>query len=177
MSYETLDIAIQALVASNAQLVSSVNEVRVGVEGVAEAAEGSKNAAGVSAQEAADTAAGLTASVNALLADKQDSASLGSAAFADASSFATAAQGLLAENAQPKEVDKGLSEENYTLAEKDKLVGIASEATKNRDDSENADKLHPHTIAQVTGLSDRLDSIDALIGDVESALILINGEP
>ena len=70
MSYETLDLAIQALVASNAQLVSSVNEVRVGVEGVAEAAEGSKNAAGVSAQEAADTAAGLTASVNSLLADK-----------------------------------------------------------------------------------------------------------
>lgn len=33
MSYETLDLAIQALVASNAQLVSSVNEVRVGVEG------------------------------------------------------------------------------------------------------------------------------------------------
>lgn len=177
MSYETLDLAIQALVASNAQLVSSVNEVRVGVEGVAEAAEGSKNAAGVSAQEAADTAAGLTASVNALLADKQDSASLGSAAFADASSFATAAQGLLAENAQPKEVDKGLSEENYTLAEKEKLGGIASEATKNRADILNADKVHDHTIDQVTGLSDRLDSIDSLIGDVEAVLIAINGEP
>ena len=31
--------------------------------------------------------------------------------------------------------------------------------------------------AQVTGLSDRLDSIDSLIGDVESVLVAINGEP
>ncbi len=33
------------------------------------------------------------------------------------------------------------------------------------------------TISDVTGLSDRLDSIDALIGDVESVLVAINGEP
>lgn len=58
-----------------------------------------------------------------------------------------------------------------------RLAAMADGATKNRDDSENADELHTHGINDVTGLSDRLDSIDALIGDVESALIIINGEP
>jgi len=42
--------------------------------------------------------------------------------------------------------------EEFTLAEKQKLSGIADEATKNRADSENADKLHDHTVDQVTGL-------------------------
>lgn len=76
-----------------------------------------------------------------------------------------------------KVAGKQLSDENYTLAEKEKLGGVAVDATKNRADSENADKVHDHTIDQVTGLSDRLDSIDALIGDVESVLVAINGEP
>ena len=75
-----------------------------------------------------------------------------------------------------KVAGKQLSDENYTLAEKQKLNGVAVEATKNRADSENADKVHDHTIDQVTGLSGRLDSIDALIGDVESVLVAINGE-
>ena len=35
MTYETLDLAIQALVASNAQLVSSVTRVQTGVESAA----------------------------------------------------------------------------------------------------------------------------------------------
>lgn len=35
MTYETLDLAIQALVASNAQLVSSVTQVQTGVESAA----------------------------------------------------------------------------------------------------------------------------------------------
>ena len=51
-----------------------------------------------------------------------------------------------------KEVGKGLSDTNFTQDEKDKLAGVASEATKNRDDSENADKLHTHTMDQVVGL-------------------------
>ena len=58
-----------------------------------------------------------------------------------------------------------------------KLSGIAIEATKNRDDSENADKVHTHDINDVTGLSTRLNDIDSLIGDVESVLVAINGEP
>lgn len=65
----------------------------------------------------------------------------------------------------------------FTDDDKAKLSGVAVEATKNRDDSENADKVHAHVIDDVTGLSDRLDSIDALIGDVESVLVAINGEP
>lgn len=44
-------------------------------------------------------------------------------------------------------------------------------------DSGKADKAHTHTIGDVTGLSTRLDDIDSLIGDVESVLIAINGEP
>lgn len=75
------------------------------------------------------------------------------------------------------EAGKQLSDESYTLAEKDKLGGIADEATKNRDDSENADKVHSHIIDDVTGLSTRLNDIDALIGDVESVLVAINGDP
>lgn len=74
-------------------------------------------------------------------------------------------------------VDKVLG---YSLVDDDeiaKLLTVEQDATSNRADSENADKVHDHTIAQVTGLSDRLDSIDALIGDVESVLIIINGEP
>lgn len=65
----------------------------------------------------------------------------------------------------------------FTDDEKQKLSGVAVEATKNRADSENADKVHDHAINDVTGLSTRLSDIDALIGDVESALIIINGEP
>lgn len=48
-----------------------------------------------------------------------------------------------------KEAGKQLSDENYTLDEKDKLSGIAEQATKNRSDSENADKVHTHTPAEV----------------------------
>lgn len=36
--------------------------------------------------------------------------------------------------------------------------------------------LHSHSIDDVTGLSTRLSNIDALIGDVESVLVAINGE-
>ncbi len=141
----------------------------------------------------------LQADLVALLAAKQDSASLGSAAFAAASSFATAAQGLLAENAQPKEAGKGLSEENYTLAEKDKLAGIEAEATKNRDDSENADKEHSHAIGDVTGLSAALltkfdkddivgetgqstekvmsqKAVTDIVGGIDAVLDALNGE-
>ena len=76
-----------------------------------------------------------------------------------------------------KVAGKQLSDENYTLAEKEKLSGVAVEATKNRADSENADKFHTHDISDVTDLSTRLNDIDSLIGDVESVLIAINGEP
>ena len=51
-----------------------------------------------------------------------------------------------------KVAGKGLSDTNFTQGEKDKLSGVAVEATKNRADSENADKVHTHTSAQVTGL-------------------------
>ncbi len=140
----------------------------------------------------------------------------------------------LGEGKVDAEDGKQLSDENYTLAEKDKLGGIAVEATKNRADSENADKVHNHIIDGVTGLSTRLNGIgnlsqlptqaknnlvdaineltqsfaelipqiddtaglgdtdvtwsadkssreigelSALIGDVESVLVAINGEP
>lgn len=51
-----------------------------------------------------------------------------------------------------KVTGKGLSENDYTIAEKTKLAGVASEATKNRADSDNADKVHAHSVEQVTGL-------------------------
>lgn len=50
---------------------------------------------------------------------------------------------------------KGLSDTNFTQAEKTKLEGIASAATKNRLDSENADKVHTHSPAEVG-----LDQVD-----------------
>ena len=62
-------------------------------------------------------------------------------------------------------------------AEIAKLATVQENATANRSDSLNADKVHDHTVSQVFGLSDRLDSIDSLIGDVEAVLIAINGEP
>lgn len=57
-----------------------------------------------------------------------------------------------------KVVGKQLSDENYTLTEKQKLGGVADEATKNRADSENADKVHTHTVEQVSGLGEALDN-------------------
>lgn len=50
------------------------------------------------------------------------------------------------------EAGKQLSDENYTLAEKDKLAGIADGATANRSDSENADKEHTHQASDITEL-------------------------
>ena len=40
----------------------------------------------------------------------------------------------------------------FSDIEKSKLDGIALEATKNRTDSENADKLHTHELSDVAGL-------------------------
>ena len=65
----------------------------------------------------------------------------------------------------------------FTDDEKVKLASVAEDATANRADSENADKFHTHVISDVTELSTRLNDIDALIGDVESVLVAINGEP
>ena len=57
-----------------------------------------------------------------------------------------------------KEEGKQLSDENYTLAEKNKLAGIADEATKNRADSENADKEHTHQASDITDLDTAIES-------------------
>lgn len=65
----------------------------------------------------------------------------------------------------------------FTDDEKAKLSSVANGATANRADTLNADKVHVHVINDVTGLSTRLSDIDALIGDVESVLVAINGEP
>ena len=67
-----------------------------------------------------------------------------------------------------KVVGKQLSDENFSQVEKDKLSGIAEEATKNRADSLNADKIHIHTISQVTGL-------DAILGSKASKTELTDG--
>ena len=64
-----------------------------------------------------------------------------------------------------KVAGKGLSETNFTELEKTKLADIASEATKNRADSLNADKLHTHTTAQVVGLDVALENkVDKSLG-------------
>lgn len=68
----------------------------------------------------------------------------------------------------------------YSLVDDDeiaKLLTVEQDATSNRDDILNADKIHTHVIDDVTGLSTHLSNIDALIGDVESVLVAINGEP
>ena len=62
----------------------------------------------------------------------------------------------LREGKVDKVTGKGLSDTNFTQVEKTKLDGIASEATKNRADSLNADKAHTHSTAQVTGLDTAL---------------------
>ena len=67
-----------------------------------------------------------------------------------------------------KVAGKQLSDENYTSPEKAKLVGVADEATKNRADSENADKVHTHTISQVTGLDTALAGITEAISTIPS---------
>lgn len=73
-----------------------------------------------------------------------------------------------------KVAGKGLSDTNFTQVEKTKLAGIASEATKNRADSENADKLHTHAISDVTGLATRLSDIDTLINEAATSNAIID---
>src|SRR5678815_3929563 len=58
---------------------------------------------------------------------------------------------------------KGLSDTNYTQAEKTKLGGVATGATKNRADSLNADKYHTHAISDVAELPERLSATETLI--------------
>lgn len=74
-------------------------------------------------------------------------------------------------------VDKVAGKSLVSNTEIAKLSTVQENATANRADALNADKVHDHTIAQVIGLSYRLDGIDSLIGDVEAVLISINGEP
>lgn len=81
------------------------------------------------------------------------------------------------QGALDSKVDKESGKSLISDLEIAKLATVQENATANRADSLNADKIHDHTVSQVVGLSDRLDSIDSLIGDVESVLIAINGEP
>ena len=56
-------------------------------------------------------------------------------------------------------------QEGFTPAEKTKLAGIAAGATANRADSLNADKVHVHTMADVTGLAGALgNKVDIVSG-------------
>ena len=75
----------------------------------------------------------------------------------------------LREGKVDKVAGKGLSDTNFTQAEKTKLVGVATGATKNRADTLNADKTHSHTMAQVTGLDTALgNKVDKVSGKVLS---------
>ena len=68
-------------------------------------------------------------------------------------------------------------EETYTLAEKNKLAGVAAGATANATNAELRDRAtHTGTqaISTVSGLQSALDTIDAELGDTESALTTIN---
>ena len=68
-----------------------------------------------------------------------------------------------------KVTGKGLSDTNFTQAEKTKLASVAASATANRADSANADKVHTHTTAQVTGLDTALSNkVDKVAGKVLS---------
>lgn len=68
-----------------------------------------------------------------------------------------------------KVAGKVLSDTNYTQVEKTKLTGVATGATKNRADTLNADKVHTHTTAQVTGLDTALaGKVDKVPGKVLS---------
>ena len=69
-----------------------------------------------------------------------------------------------------KVAGKGLSDTNYTQAEKTKLAGVAAGATKNRADSGNADKVHTHTTTQVVGLDSALSDLETSVEGLESAL-------
>ena len=61
--------------------------------------------------------------------------------------------------AQVKQLYESNSDTNaFTDADEAKLEGIASEATKNRADSENADRVHTHDVDQVDGLDTALES-------------------
>lgn len=68
-----------------------------------------------------------------------------------------------------KVAGKGLSDTNFTQVEKTKLTGIATGATKNRADSENADKAHVHTVADVTGLNAIIEGLEARLTALETA--------
>ena len=73
------------------------------------------------------------------------------------SNYATASQGTLADNAEPKETGKGLSRNDYTDTEKSKLTGIASSATNNDTNAQlRARSSHTGTqaVSTITGLAD-----------------------
>lgn len=65
---------------------------------------------------------------------------------------------------------KGLSDTNFTQAEKTKLAGVATGATKNRADSENADNVHTHTTSQVSGLDTALSNLETSVEGLETSL-------
>lgn len=134
--------------------------------------------AGEASSSASDAAsqAGLAADSEAA-AEQAATIATTKADEASQSAQAAAQSATQAEETLDDKVDKVAGKSLVDDAEIAKLVTVQENATANRDDSENADKVHNHTIEQVAGLSDRLDGIDSLIGDVESVLIAINGEP
>lgn len=75
------------------------------------------------AQDAEDSAAGIP-STGTGPDEVPTNADLGSAAYTDSSDYATAAQGTLAENAQPAEAGKGLSTNDFTNPLKTKLESL-----------------------------------------------------
>ena len=98
------------------------------------------------------------------------------------------------DNKVDKQAGKGLSDANFTQAEKDKLssldsnpdtnaftddekaklASVANGATANRSDSENADKVHTHAISDITDLSTRLSDIDVLINEASTSTAIID---
>lgn len=64
---------------------------------------------------------------------------------------------------------KVLTDENYSKVDKTKLDGVAVGATKNRADSANADKVHKHALADVTGLVAKITELESRLDALEAA--------
>lgn len=58
---------------------------------------------------------------------------------------------------------------DFTPAEKTKLAGIEKDSTKNRADSANADKVHKHALADVTGLVAKITELESRLDALEAA--------
>lgn len=133
-------------------------------DAINELAEAAAGEGGVFSPEEKSKLEGIASGATKNRADNENADKVHKHAITDVTGLDTAL-----ETKVDKVTGKGLSDTNFTQVEKTKLTGIATGATKNRADSENADKAHTHTVADVTGLNAIIEGLEARLTALETA--------